>query len=126
MVKRSNGFSLIEVLVAVAMTGIAVAGLVGTLGYMSKSEARALEREKVQALAQDKIDEVMAVGTYDQTEGNFEDLGVSGYSWTMTLDTTQLPDVDSVTVTVTKDTDSTMSQSLGTLVYRPTTTGAAP
>ncbi|MBS1714238.1 MAG: type II secretion system protein [Armatimonadetes bacterium] len=124
--KRSNGFSLIEVLVAVAMTGIAVAGLVGTLGYMSKSEARALEREKVQALAQDKIDEVMAVGTYDQTEGNFEDLGVSGYSWTMTLDTTQLPDVDSVTVTVTKDTDSTMSQSLGTLVYRPTTTGAAP
>jgi len=123
MVKKAGGFSLIEVLVAVLMTGLAVAGLVSTLGSMSKSEARALERERVQSLAQDKIDEVMAVGTFDQTEGDFEDLGVSGYSWTMTLDTTQLPDVDSVTVSVTKDTDSTMKQTLSTLVYRPTTTG---
>lgn len=115
---RKSGFGLVEVLVSIVLMGLAVAGLVDVLGRMDHTEAKALDREVMQRLAQDKLDEIVSLDTYDTFNGDFSDQGQPSLNWEMTYNTTSLTDVYSVQLTVTKANDSSMSQTLTTLVYR--------
>jgi general secretion pathway protein I len=54
-----RGFTLIEVLVAAAIMGIAVAGILGGLSTASRNAARLTERDRAALLARQKMDEIL-------------------------------------------------------------------
>lgn len=124
MAKR-RGFSLIEALVALVLAGGGIAALVSSMGVMQRSEARILLAEKMQRLAVEKLDEIVATQDTNAQSGDFQDRGENGFSWTVTDDTTSVENLEKITVQVKKDGDETAVQTVETLIYRPpATTGA--
>lgn len=119
MSRRVRGFSLIEALISAVLCGIAVAALVGALGGMQRTEARLIEAERLENAARDKYDEIIATADYTTLDGNFEDRGLP-YSWTATVETTGVENLESLRVTVTHTVgERTAERSVEGLVYRP-------
>jgi general secretion pathway protein I len=58
--KQNSGFTLLEVLVATAIMGIAVAGLLNTISGAAHNAARLTEYDRAVLLARSKTDELLA------------------------------------------------------------------
>jgi general secretion pathway protein I len=58
--KQNRGFTLLEVLVATAIMGIAVAGLLNTISGAARNASRLTEYDRAVLLAQSKMDELLA------------------------------------------------------------------
>jgi general secretion pathway protein I len=58
--KQSRGFTLLEVLVATAIMGIAVAGLLNTIAAAAHNAARLTQYDRAVLLAKSKMDELLA------------------------------------------------------------------
>ena len=58
--KQNSGFSLLEVLVATAIMGIAVAGLLNTISGAAHNAARLTEYDRAVLLARSKMDKLLA------------------------------------------------------------------
>lgn len=127
---RRSGYSLIEALVSMVIVGIAIVGCLSTLSAMTRSEDRSLMTEKMHRLASEKLDEILATEDYANSSlsGNFDDRGETGFSWEVEVDPTGESNLDSIAVTVTKESGSRAEpvKAIG-LVYIPetTTTGTA-
>jgi len=122
-----SGFSLVEALVAVVLAGGGIAALVSAIGATTRGEAKAIQSEKMQRLAVQKLDEVIATQDFNSQGGNFADDGEPDMDWSMTDDTTSVENLEQVTVTVSKSNDSNTSQVVSTLFYRrPAETSAGP
>jgi general secretion pathway protein I len=95
------GFSLIEVIVAILILGVALVGLTeGVTAALSSSKAS--ERQTTAAqLAAGQIETLRASGSYDdgQTDGDFGDEFLQ-YRWTQTISTTDIPGLHDVEVEV--------------------------
>lgn len=115
------GFSLIEALVALVLAGGGIAALVSSMGGMQRSEARILQSERMQRLAQTKLEEIIATQDYNAQGGDFQDQGITDLSWSMTNDVTSVENLEKVTLKVTKQGDESAVQTVETLVYRPPT-----
>jgi general secretion pathway protein I len=57
--EREKGFTLIEVLVASAIMGIAVAGILGGLSTASRNAAKLTQMDRAALLAAQKMDEIL-------------------------------------------------------------------
>ena len=78
--RREAGFTLIEVLVAAAVMGIAVAGILGGLSTASRNAARLTQMDRAALLARQKMDEILvdpAIPRKRPFQGMF-DLNVAG------------------------------------------------
>ena len=58
--KHNRGFTLLEVLVATAIMGIAIAGVLNTITGAARNAARLTEYDRAVLLAQSKMDELLA------------------------------------------------------------------
>jgi type II secretion system protein I len=58
--KRQSGFTLLEVLVATLIMGIAVAGVLGGLASSARNAARLTDYDRATLLAKSKMDELLA------------------------------------------------------------------
>src|SRR5580692_4525386 len=58
--RSKNGFTLLEVMVATAIMGVAVAGLLNTISGAAHNAARLTEYDRAVLLAQSKMDELLA------------------------------------------------------------------
>jgi general secretion pathway protein I len=58
--KDNRGFTLLEVLVATAIMGVAVAGLLNTISGAAHNAGRLTEYDRAVLLAQSKMDELLA------------------------------------------------------------------
>ena len=58
--KKNRGFTLLEVLVATAIMGMAVAGLLNTISGAAHNAARLTKYDRAVLLAQSKMDELLA------------------------------------------------------------------
>lgn len=124
--RRFAAFTLVELLVAILLVGICMAGVFGGLTVLAQSDARARDVVLLQRLAQQKISDVELVGDPSLAEesGDFSEQGYPDATWSMTYEQEgDLLTLQRVTVTVDR---LNHSQSLTTLVYvRPesSTTG---
>jgi hypothetical protein len=104
-------------MVATVLLGLGIAMGFIALGSMTKTELRLREKEKMNLLAVQKLDEIMAVGDVanQQTDGDFTDFGEPNYKWTMDTQASGTDNVSTVRVIVTtsddKSTDPTSSAS---------------
>jgi general secretion pathway protein I len=86
MNSRSRGFTLLEVLVATVLMGVAVAGLLGALRASLNNAARLVESERAAALARRQMDELLAMRLLPKgvpLEGRFtpEETGGAEAGW---------------------------------------------
>jgi type II secretory pathway pseudopilin PulG len=119
----------VEALVSLVLAGGAIAALVTTIGETDKAEARTLQAEKLQRLAHQKLDEIIATQDFNSQGGDFADQGQPNIQWTMTDDSTGVENLDQVIVTVTQDESDSTAQTVQTLLYKAPqtgTTGANP
>lgn len=97
---RSRGFTLIEALVAVVLAAVGVTASVGAFSVLAKSQARAMEKERMIRLATEKYHELAAMGNLTNVGGTFEDRGEERYNWEAATDPTGIENLTQLTVTV--------------------------
>ncbi|HLH38224.1 MAG TPA: type II secretion system protein [Bryobacteraceae bacterium] len=93
---RQRGFTLLEVMVATLIMGIAVAGLLGALSAASRNAAHLTEYDRAALLAKSKMDELLVDQSLPRDEplqGTFDpalDGGVVA-GWTATVTAFEKP-----------------------------------
>lgn len=98
-----SAFTLIEVLVAVVLIGIAITSLVGGLGSLTNSYRRTVERDTLVRLANEKLDELIGTGEWTSvSEGEFEGDRYANFEWALESETTTIEGLEYVKLTVTK------------------------
>ena len=127
--RRTSGFTLIEALAAVVLLAIGIAGAMGAIATITRNESAARETERMQALAQAKLAELVATGeAATATSGDFADDGQPDVTWTLENGSSGITDLNTVSLTVEAK-GSNRQTRLDTLVYTPpattATTGAA-
>ena len=103
-----KGFTLLEVLIAATLLGVGVAAVLGGVRSVNASEARARQLEVMQRLAVDKYNEIRATtDTFsDGDSGDFMDRNIQDFTWTLEVEPTGVENVEGVTVTVQKRSQS--------------------
>lgn len=109
---RRRGFTIVEALVATVLTGIGVAAAVNGLASLTKAQALALERERMNRLAVMKLDELIATGQITNVGGTFEEMGENRYLWEASVGTTGVENLSQLTVSVRLAEGSTRSAEL--------------
>lgn len=126
---RQRGFTLIEALAAVVLLGIGIAGAMGAVATITRTESAARETERMQSMAQAKLAELVATGeAATSTSGDFADEGEPDVTWSLETGTSGIADLNTVSLTLETKNGSRQTR-LDTLVYQPpattATTGAA-
>ncbi|MDI9641099.1 prepilin-type N-terminal cleavage/methylation domain-containing protein [Kamptonema cortianum] len=118
-VKR--GFTLVEVLVAVFMLGVGIVALVGALSGLTRAEVAVGDKDIVNRLAHEKLNEMLATQEWKtQTGGTFDDDRYSDFSWTSEQ---QAMSTDGLTlVEVTVESEKRGSATVRRLVYEQSQT----
>ena len=100
--RHRRGFSLIEAMVAVAVTGIGVTAALGGMRSLARAEYKATRTEIMQRLAFQKYDEVIATGEVNTAplEGDFRDLNVDGYEYRVEVEQSGVENLAVVVVRV--------------------------
>ena len=123
-----KGFTIVEVVVSVALLAIGIVVALGSLSAMTKTEVKLRKTEEMNRLAVQKIEEVLAVGnaTTAETSGTFDDYGYTGYEWSLEVAPSGTENLDTIRVTVTEaSANSSAGVSVSSLLYTPpSTTGA--
>ena len=116
-----RGFTLVEVLVTTVLVAVAVVGVLGGIRSIGIADAHARNADLLQRLAAEKTDDLRLLPDPSQgaSAGDFSDRGHKDATWNLAVEATDTDDVDKVTVTASRGTDS---QALTTLMFvRPTT-----
>ena len=116
-----RGFTLIEALAAVAIVSIGVVAVLGGLGAVAKTEARARETEAMVRLASDKVEELIATRDYltAATNGDFQELGEARFTWAAQVYPSGIESLDVVEVTVTREGTDDKTATASALAYTP-------
>lgn len=109
---------------AIVLVGIAVAALSSGLATFTNSYRKTLERDVLNNLAQEKLDELVATGEWTTaSEGTFEAERYQDFEWSLQTQTTSIEALEHLLLTVTKTgPGGEDSASAEALVYRPAAT----
>lgn len=114
---RRHGFTLIEVVVAVAVIAIGMGAVIKTVGTVTRNTALLSERTVAMWVAQNALAEFeldIENNAQEETEGTQEMAGIE-WHWSKTIEDTQDPGVRRVEFQVRQDSDED-SQVFATLV----------
>ncbi len=96
------------------------------IGSSERAEARLLQKERMQRLANQKLEEIIATQDFGATSGDFSDQNEPDLAWEFVEESTSTENLEFLTVTVTSNSDETRVQKISKLLYRPpTSTGSA-
>jgi len=103
VIQRDNGFTLLEVMFALAIVGLALVTLIGLEARTINLAERQQRVSQATLLAQEKMTEI-EIGSQSLTglgglQGVF-DAPFELYRWAVTLEPTPLPSIEMVTLTV--------------------------
>jgi len=125
MMRYSNkkGFTLIEVMVALAVITIGLAAVIKTVSSTTTNSIHLRDKTFAYWVAQNQLAEIeLTAGSPKKgfTDGEEEMAGVTWY-WTRKIDGTEDPDTNRVEVSVRKDKDKSAENyaTLITLVFSP-------
>jgi len=124
--RYARAFTLIEVLVSIAILSIGIVAVMGAMGSIVRSQGRMKTQEVMQRLAERKFEE-MLVTTQDLTSpqnGDFSDWNEYNYNWSTTVDTTSSTYVSAITLTVQPVNADSPKVSVVQLIYIPPQTGS--
>ena len=126
--RRTNAFTVIEALAAAVLVGIGISAGMGALSSMGSTEIRLRETEKLNRLAQEKLEEIIAYGNVNNagTDGTFEDFGEPNYEWALEVTPSGVENLDTLRVVATKSqagTNAPEGKAVG-LLFTPPDTGA--
>ena len=118
-------------LVASAIASISIVASIAALGATAKVEAREEQSYKLQRLAHEEYNEILATQDLSQgsLSGDFQERNLPNYTWQMTLTPTPTTNMDEMTVTVQNSQNSNLTLTVSGLVYVPassTTSGSTP
>jgi prepilin-type N-terminal cleavage/methylation domain-containing protein len=119
--RTSNaGFSLVEVMVAILILGVALAGLTRgiTTALASNKDSELVTVAALAAAAQIETIRADATWTDGETDGDCGD-NLPGYKWTQTIKASDVDGLHEVTVDVKKGTSSVPIYELKTLLFDP-------
>jgi prepilin-type N-terminal cleavage/methylation domain-containing protein len=122
MSRGSRAFTLIEALVAITLVGVGIAAAMSGMAHLSAAQYRSREIERMQRLAVQKYDEMVAVGTLESANlsGDFSDYSQPDYEWKADVQPTTVENLDSLTITVDRRTDDNgPAATIDGLVYQP-------
>ncbi len=126
---RRPGLSLLEVLLSLAILVMAMTAIGALIDTGTDSSQDARNYNTAARLAQMKLAEVEAgITAFDSTSGDFSDTSPGDPGWQWSLSTVQgsVPNLNQVTVTVTRDINGrTFSFSIGQWIIDPTVKGSA-
>jgi Tfp pilus assembly protein PilV len=126
--RRRRGFTLFEALAATVIVGLGIVAILGALGSLTNSQARAFERERMQRLAVQKYDELVATGEIQAAglNGDFTEWNLNAYEWDAEVVPTGIENLEAVTVQVRRRDDRGPIGSARGLVFIPPVAGTAP
>lgn len=127
-VKAKHGFTLVEVITAVALLGIGIVVSLACLSGMTKTEIRLKQSELMNRLAIQKLDEILAVGNIDTVpnSGDFTDIGVDGFEWNMEVAPSDIENLQTIRITVSESSNaSVVGASVHSLLFTPPDTATA-
>jgi prepilin-type N-terminal cleavage/methylation domain-containing protein len=124
--RRDAAFSLVEVLVAILILGVALAGLTRGLTTALGSSKESEVHTTAAMIAAGQIESLRAQGGLldGETEGSFGG-GLAAYQWKQTVSPTQIEGLHEVKVTVASSRTSQTIYELQTLLFEPTADTAA-
>lgn len=119
---------MLEALISIALAGVGIAAVVGAMGSVNLAEANALEKERMQQLAIDKYDELVATGDYNTTtSGDFTDRNEPNFDWSAEVEATGVEGLDELTITVSRTAgDREVETIISGLLYSVNTAGDTP
>ena len=130
MNRGRSGFTIVEALASVVLLGVGIAAAMGGLSSLSKAEADGQDRERMERLAAQKFDELVATGSTTSAEsGDFVDRGFPDVTWQSQVSSTGVDNLNHISVTVQRSNDSKSPVAVfDSLQYVPptTTTGTTP
>lgn len=118
-VQRARGFTLLEVLVAMAIVSLGLIGVFTSLNQMLG--ATSLLRDKTLAtwIATDRITELRVTGAYPEAGVRDDVVDMAGAEWSYSIKVTAIPDLDmrrlDVTVAFADDPDNAIATVIGFL-----------
>lgn len=115
--KKQNGFTLIEVIVAVTVIAVGMAAVIKTIGTVTRNTALLSERTVAMWVAQNALAEFeldINNNAQEESEGSEKMIGIE-WHWTKIIEDTQDPGVRRVEFQVRQDEDED-SQVYATLV----------
>jgi prepilin-type N-terminal cleavage/methylation domain-containing protein len=123
--RQKRAFTLIEVLVSLAIISILLPSIMYGLNLANRGAALARNRTQAATLAQQKLDEIVALGPLQDASGDFPE-DSAHYTWTATLAPFDSPaangltaTIEQLTVTVTwQQENQPRSLALSTLIYQ--------
>ena len=116
-----------EVLAAIVLLTVGVIALSNAMAGLARAENVMVDSDKVNRLAKQKLDELVASGDFSTTSGSF-DQPSDNFDWTLTQSDTGVTDLTGYSVKVKDHTGNVAREGYAeTLVYlsTQTTTGAA-
>jgi type II secretory pathway pseudopilin PulG len=101
--RRAAGFTMVEALAAVALLAVGIVASLSALGAMTRAEGGMRESERMQRLADQKLQELIATGDWQfLTEGDFSEQAENRYLWTSTLEPSGVENMEVLSVTITR------------------------
>jgi general secretion pathway protein I len=125
--RNAPAFSLIEVMIAILILGIALAGLTHGITTALGSNKESELQTTAALFAQGKIEELRATGGLEKGEADGEcGPGLDLYRWKQTVSTTDIDGLFNVEVVVEDSRNGQTIFDLGTLLFeRPSSTNSA-
>lgn len=125
MRKGSKGFTLVEALVAATLLGTGIVAVLSGLSHISATDARNREVERMQRLAVQKYNELVATGATESAAlgGDFTDQNETRYRWEGEVSPSSVENLESLSITVKPASGSTtLDATVEGLVYVPPAT----
>lgn len=121
---------MVEALASVILIGVGIAAALGGISAITKSESDGQDRERLERLAMQKYDELVATGNMTSAQsGDFTDRNVSDVTWQSQVSASGVDNLNHVSVTVQRSNDSKSPVAVfdGLIYVQPTTTtGTTP
>ncbi len=117
---RRAGFSLVEALVALVLASVGIVAAMNGVRALADTRSGLQESERLEMLAIDKLNELIATGGYDSaTEGTFEDRGFPQYRYEVQVETTTTETVRVIRVVASRNRRDAVGRSVERAIFEP-------